>query len=287
MNWIGTVLALMFLFFPASPLHAAVDHTVPLNISLSWNTFTSTVKAIYVFRELQYYRDCGVTVNRPVDFYLDEIASSRQDPENLVMPMDELLFYIIAWNSDIKDRDELIAYLKRLHEAFLVKGKKLDAAKIEDYSKQGMFKDYYENGRISEEWPFKDGKIEGWRRHYDENGNLTEEVFYRNSVANGLSREYHPNGRVKVERRYADGEPDGGLQEFDENGKLLRKCRYVNGKLNGPAWEYFSNGVAQAEMVFKDDEMVGIFKYFDESGRLLRKQRAEKRFYEKEEVGKK
>ena len=52
-------------------------------------------KEVFIAQELNYYRDNDVIIHGSADHYVKEIDFFRQDPENLIMPIEELLQYVI------------------------------------------------------------------------------------------------------------------------------------------------------------------------------------------------
>ena len=54
-----------------------------------------------------------------------------------------------------------------------------------------VVKEYYENGKLERETPYKNGKKEGMTKWYRWNGNLAGEIPYKNDKA---SKQYYENG---------------------------------------------------------------------------------------------
>ena len=108
-----------------------------------------------------------------------------------------------------------------------------DLYKIEEKrngKRDGLYREYYGDGRIAREWNykdgvphglnrewrpdgtleymrnFKDGKLEGVRRQYFENGRIFKEENYKEGKLEGLTRVWHPDGRFNFEQNYHNGE---------------------------------------------------------------------------------
>ena len=56
--------------------------------------------------------------------------------------------------------------------------------------REGLFKTYYENGRVAVEESYKHGKQEGPLRTYYENGQLRSETFYKGGERKGKPKLY-------------------------------------------------------------------------------------------------
>ena len=70
----------------------------------------------------------------------------------------------------------------------------------------GYFKEYYSDGTLWYEKPYKDGKRDG------------------------VHKEYFIDGTLWIEHPYKDGKEDGVVKEYHENGTLARELYYENGK---------------------------------------------------------
>ncbi|MCX6233656.1 MAG: hypothetical protein NT175_02885 [Bacteroidetes bacterium] len=73
--------------------------------------------------------------------------------------------------------------------------------------KTGLWKEYYENGKIAAEESFLDGKLHGYFRSYHENGNIW-------CIGN-----YNQNNK------------EGKFEIYDQQGKLIFIQHYNHGKL--------------------------------------------------------
>jgi len=76
-----------------------------------------------------------------------------------------------------------------------------------DSLRNGNAKFYYDNGKLKEERPYKNGKIEGVVKHYYKSGNL-KDVY---SILNGKR--------------------EGNYTLYDDKGKVLKDVNFVGGKI--------------------------------------------------------
>ena len=55
---------------------------------------------------------------------------------------------------------------------------------------------------------------EGLRKDYYENGVLKDKRFYKNDKLEGISKIYYPTGKLQVEVNFKDNEADGILESM-------------------------------------------------------------------------
>lgn len=84
--------------------------------------------------------------------------------------------------------------------------------------KQGVHKEFYDDGKLKEEKRFKDGVLDGYVKSYDKKGNLTNTEKYTNGkqiknapeLANlDVYKEFYEDGTLKYEGGYINGQPVG------------------------------------------------------------------------------
>lgn len=90
--------------------------------------------------------------------------------------------------------------------------------KDEKNKKQGIWKDFYEDGKLKEEKKYKDDSIDGYVKTYDKQGNLAATNKFNNGkqVKNApelakldVYKEYFDDGTLKYEGGYINGLPVG------------------------------------------------------------------------------
>jgi antitoxin component YwqK of YwqJK toxin-antitoxin module len=72
---------------------------------------------------------------------------------------------------------------------------------------RGKKTNYYENGKIREEYELENGMYEGAFRSYDENGHLTCIGNYHLGKQDGIFRYFDPEGRVYENEKWQNGKP--------------------------------------------------------------------------------
>jgi len=128
------------------------------------------------------------------------------------------------------------------------------------YSEDGLFNgigyDVYDNGELSKEGNYKDGKKDGlWKGWYYYNGQLQYEWNYKDGKQNGLGKFYYPNGSL-TEGNYKDGEKNGLWKTYDENGQLEEKGNYKDGYREGVWRNYDEKGKLTSEWEWKNDKIL-------------------------------
>jgi antitoxin component YwqK of YwqJK toxin-antitoxin module len=89
----------------------------------------------------------------------------------------------------------------------------------------------YENGQLSSEQSYKEGKKDGLYKKWYENGQLNIEENYKEGKKDGLYKKWYYNSQIKREGSYKDGEYDGLQRMWYENGQLDREVNFKYGEL--------------------------------------------------------
>ncbi len=124
-------------------------------------------------------------------------------------------------------------------------------------------REYYSNGNIMIELPYKDGKANGIGKSYNEDGSLFYEVPYKNGKKEGIRKTYREDGTVDTETLYKD------------DSMIWTKGYYNTGKLNYykdadiGRW-YFYDGSISEEYTIKNEKKHGILKNYEPDGSLTK-----------------
>ena len=102
----------------------------------------------------------------------------------------------------------------------------------------GMMHEYLEEETIITEGEYIDGKKEGpWLYQH---GDHKEVGNYRDDYKHGIWKYYHlTTGELSFEGNFIDGEPDGKHKFYYENGKIKREEVYLSGVKTG-AWKHYN-----------------------------------------------
>ena len=108
----------------------------------------------------------------------------------------------------------------------------LKECESEEDKKAGcVVKEYYDNGNLKAETPYRNGKAEGVGKFYKENGNLELEIPYKNGQMEGTSKIYYPNGDIFAEKPFKNDKVNGIVKVYYEGKKLIWQANAQNGKL--------------------------------------------------------
>jgi hypothetical protein len=76
---------------------------------------------------------------------------------------------------------------------------------VDEYG-EGLYRRYYPNGQLHEEYNYVNRQREGPYKYYDENCNLVEETQYVNGFKEGPFKHYDETGNLVKEGQYVNGE---------------------------------------------------------------------------------
>jgi len=136
---------------------------------------------------------------------------------------------------------------------------------------------YYENGQISSEGNFKNGKPEGTWKTYFETGELKsigkrknsvldsiwvfynvegivlKTINYKNDAFDGETKIYNNAGFLRKSENYQEGKKEGFSYTFFENGKIKSKTNYIENKKENLAFEYNLDGIPVRVSRYEND----------------------------------
>lgn len=103
---------------------------------------------------------------------------------------------------------------------------------------EGEYKGYYQNGNLRIEGTYKNDLKNGLWKEFNEQGNLINEYSIINGELEGKFTTYHPEGKIKSSSIYKNGLLHGESLDYfyeDETKRLKAKLfsSYSEGKLNG------------------------------------------------------
>ena len=93
----------------------------------------------------------------------------------------------------------------------------------------GTVKYFRENGTPLYSGQFYAGKMEGMYKEYYESGKILKEVHVSNDKENGPEKIYYENGKIKEKRFYINDKEEGKSLFYDEKGNLTKTEIYKNG----------------------------------------------------------
>jgi len=106
----------------------------------------------------------------------------------------------------------------------------------------GLFRNYYDNGKIQEEAFYQDNQKHGPSKWFNRDGRLIAIYNYHHGLFEGTQRTFYDNDTTATITFYVNNEPEGDYKEYYRNGKLKLTGKYVNGKKEGKWTEYDETG---------------------------------------------
>jgi len=137
--------------------------------------------------------------------------------------------------------------------------------------KTGVWKKYYESGKLRYTGQFENGKEVGVFKFYkNASTNIPHIVkeFSRDSDT-ATVKFFNYLGDVKTSGKMVGKNRVGAWQYFFTNGKIFSEEFYVNGKLEGTLKNYYSNGQVTEISEYKNGYKNGLSKIYTDRGILL------------------
>lgn len=110
------------------------------------------------------------------------------------------------------------------------------------YNKGRIEKEYYDDGKVKSETPYKDGKIDGEVREYFENGNLEGVITYRNGLLHGEVKLYREDGTLRQRHFNFDNRLSDKIEFFYPTGELQQVQFYDVKERLVDVWSYGKDG---------------------------------------------
>jgi hypothetical protein len=115
----------------------------------------------------------------------------------------------------------------------------------------------------------RDGLKQGVWKEFYANGKLKSEVIFRDNKKHGLDISWHnSNGCVKKEMYFNYGQLDGQVTYYGRNCKKELIEYYKNGVKEGLELAYHSNGKILSEGNFKNGNLDGVYKVYNKNGKF-------------------
>ena len=112
-------------------------------------------------------------------------------------------------------------------------------------------KEWFANGHIRSETPYKQGMIDGICNAWYENGQLARQCSYRKNLRHGVITNWHPNGRIKSEERFNSGRLHGVSTYWNESGKQSKVTFIRNTFINNKTSSLIGSGELTAKHILK------------------------------------
>ncbi len=137
---------------------------------------------------------------------------------------------------------------------------------------------YDDSASLHMEGRIADGAPEGLWRIYYESGKIAGAINFEDRMAQGIAMFYYDNDKqsTMAEVSFKEGVFDGTYREFYENGERKASVEYVKGKADGEAKFFYDSGMIKIEGEYKDGEKTGKWKHYTETGELVTREKWKK-----------
>jgi len=156
--------------------------------------------------------------------------------------------------------------------------------------KQGVWRDFYETGKVKSETSFQNGKKTGYVKIFSEKGSLTSiDKYLGDSIQKEapelttkleVRNEYYEDGRIKRTGTYLYGIAEGTHKEYSPEGKITGSKTFHEGNLTGEGiideagnqqgeWtEYHANGKIKWKGNFDNGAKTGDWVFYHPNGKI-------------------
>lgn len=104
-------------------------------------------------------------------------------------------------------------------------------------------KEYWENGKIKSETPYKKSYSVGYKK------------VKTKLVPHGISKEYYESGVLSKEDPYIEGERTGIMKFYDENGSIEMNAEFKDSKQDGETTYFYKDGTVMDIEYYKDGNL--------------------------------
>ncbi len=138
-----------------------------------------------------------------------------------------------------------------------------------------------EDGKIKSIGSYSNGKKQGIFREYDENGEITSSAIYKNNLKigegiitgsgqyEGSWKLYYPTGELKAEGEYKAGNKDGKWKYYFISGEIEQRGNFKNNLASGEWTWYFKTGETKRLEYYRKGREDGESIEYDEAGRVI------------------
>jgi len=127
-------------------------------------------------------------------------------------------------------------------------------------------RNYYLDGNLESELPYKRGKLNGTAVWYYQHGKKSLEITYKNGLKEGEMMRFFRNGKIESIENYTNDTLNGISLRYEEDGILISELFYKNGKKDGIVKQYFPDGSLFFTGQYVEGNYDGHWEYFDDEG---------------------
>lgn len=140
---------------------------------------------------------------------------------------------------------------------------------------EGVVYEYYSNGQLESETPFKADKKSGLETDYFPNGQIQSTANYVDGKLEGPFTDYYFNGNIKSTGNCVDGNNEGLWKEYYTDGSLKEESFYSKGRLDEVLKQYDHDGILYCEYIYRKGEVIA-YKCYDKKGEVIKEGKKQK-----------
>ena len=130
---------------------------------------------------------------------------------------------------------------------------------LHKFIKNGLVREYHENGIIKHEAFYINDKVDGKSLHWYDNGQLKNEHYYNKGRRTGTWKDYFPSGNIQFVQPFDDkGSYNGDIISYYDNGRIRIKQTWTGFRnADGVSYQsWYEDGEKEAELTYLDGKIV-------------------------------
>jgi antitoxin component YwqK of YwqJK toxin-antitoxin module len=246
---------------------------------------------VYGYEGLKQGRDFGVVVSRElyvndkregISYYYFEDGKLRSE-----------VSYVNGKRQGLSkeyNNEGTIQSLKYYHNGYLTDKEEINRID-KNGIKQGIWKDFYPDGKLKTERSYRDDMLDGLYKEFNTKGNLVLVLKYEGGqvVAENISEEesieirdeYDERNRIVRSGPYRQNIPIGIHRVYDPEGNIIESTTYDNngnkiaegivdeeGKKQGSWTDLYPEGEKKSDGQYVDNYRVGRWKFYRKNGQI-------------------
>jgi len=207
------------------------------------NTYTSAYTAFhnkkiqYTLNEYiksEYDTNINIVCGKGIHFFINKQMAYNYNRKILEQKWDTPNLYKIYYdNGQLKEQIEYIhdqthGFIKQIVYKWFKNGVRHIVQSFQHSLKNGLFSEWYDNGKLKYECNLKNGNKDGLEKIYYYNGQRKLYVNYFNSMMNGKCNSWHMNGKIDIECNFHRGILYNDFKKWNKYGELVLFKKYYN-----------------------------------------------------------
>ncbi|NQU32149.1 MAG: hypothetical protein HQ521_02845 [Bacteroidetes bacterium] len=138
-----------------------------------------------------------------------------------------------------------------------------------DGKADGVVYEYYPDGILKSEMPFKEGKKEGIEKRFFHNGQIESQKVFVDDKLEGEYIEYYSNGNIYQKGLCSDGWNTGEWKTYHSDGNIYEELTYDKGKITGTLKSYDTDGILNSEFTYRKGEVIA-YQFYNKSQKIIK-----------------